>query len=400
MGDVGDDPCLPGGDRFTDALSCGENLPTFFEVIGLKNVTCLLRLHRLWPGLDDKAFAGLAVLRPLDIHGHRFFSLRRVVILDRERIPGERQDIVVADAEPPLVGVCDINDPGGLPGAPMTVDHLHPLLAHVPPDDRTVALPERRFEDVELIRVDGTLDDHLPEPVGTGYEDDVPESGIGVEREYDPASGEVGSDHLHDPDREGDLEVVEVVVDPVGDRSIGEERGKTPDERLLQSLVATDVQVGLLLTRKRGRREVFGGCGAPDRDVGIRSVLIADHIVGGTDLVPEVIGDFGREDQVAGPLSSPRKIGDVVSIKPGEGLFEVVEYPCGVEDVPVALRGHGKPIRDLHALRGQLTVHLAERCVLPADETDILVSDIDKPADIFSVLLHLLSPPIGATATR
>ncbi len=258
--DIGDDPGLPGGDRVADALSDSKHRPAFVQVVGLEDISCLLRLHRLRPGLDDEEFSGFAVLCPLDIHRHRLAGLRRVVVLDRERISGKRQDIVVGDAEPLPVDLRDIDSPGDLFRPAVTVDQFHPLLAEVLPDDSTIALPERRFEDIELIGVDSALNDHLAKPVGPGDEDDVPEAGVGVECEDDPACGEVGADHLHDPDREGDLEVVKVVVYPVSDRPVGEEGGKAPDVGLPQRLVAPDVQVGLLLARKRGCREVFGGC--------------------------------------------------------------------------------------------------------------------------------------------
>ncbi len=113
------------------------------------------------------------------------------MIFYRECIPCKRQDIALIDTEPLPVGFRDIDLPGDLLRTTLAVDQLHPLLAEVLPDDRPVALPERRFEDIELVGVDGTLDDHLAETVGSGDEDDVPEACIGIEREYDPACGEI-----------------------------------------------------------------------------------------------------------------------------------------------------------------------------------------------------------------
>ena len=187
VADIGDDPGLPGGDLIADTLSDGKHLPAFVDMVGLKDISRLLRLHRLGSRLDDEEFPGLSVFCPLDIHRHRFSSLCRVVVLDRERIPCKRQDIIVGDTEPSLVGIRDIDTPGDLLCTPLAVDQFHPLLTEVLPDDCPVTFPERRFEDVEFVGVDGTLDDHLAKTVGSGDEDDVPETGVGVEREYDPA---------------------------------------------------------------------------------------------------------------------------------------------------------------------------------------------------------------------
>ncbi len=66
--------------------------------------------------------------------------------------------------------------------------------------------------------------------------------------------------------------------------------------------------------------------------------------------------------------------------------------------MPVTTGGHGKPVGDLYAFRGQFAVHLTERCVLPPDQADVLVPDVGKPANVDRVLLHALPPPAGGAA--
>ena len=57
--------------------------------------------------------------------------------------------------------------------SPSTQDHLHGLVAEQAPQHGAVACEIGRLVDVELVRVDGALDDVLAEAVGAGDEDDV-----------------------------------------------------------------------------------------------------------------------------------------------------------------------------------------------------------------------------------
>ena len=90
--------------------------------------------------------------------------------------------------------------------------------------------------DVELVGVDRALDDVLAEPVGAGDEHDVAKARLGVEGEHHARGGEVRADHLHDPDRERDLEVVEALVDAVVDGAVGEQAGEAAPAGVEQAL--------------------------------------------------------------------------------------------------------------------------------------------------------------------
>src|SRR5208337_185626 len=189
-------------------------------------------------------------------------------------------------------------------GCPLPVDHLDLFIANVFPDNCPVPCPCRGFEDIEFIRVDRTLHDIFAKAVRAGYEYYIPEPGLGVEREDHSARSQVGADHLHDPDREGDLEMVEILVDTVGDRTVGEQGGKTFTAGLPERRVSTDVQVGFLLAGKRSRGEIFCGSRAPDRNIGIGAILFAEPVVGRADLVPDAVRDTGAKNQV--PYFFPR----------------------------------------------------------------------------------------------
>ena len=67
-------------------------------------------------------------------------------------------------------------------------------------------------------------------------------------------------------DRERDLEVVEALVDAVGDGAVGEQRGEAAPDRVEQHGLAADVQEGLVLAGEAGGRQILGGGRAAHRD--------------------------------------------------------------------------------------------------------------------------------------
>ncbi len=86
-----------------------------------------------------------------------------------------------------------------------------------------MTLTKRRLVDVELVGIDCALHDIFAEAVDTGDENDVPKAGFGVEREDYAAGRCVGPHHLHDADRQRHFEMVEPVVDPIGNGAVGED---------------------------------------------------------------------------------------------------------------------------------------------------------------------------------
>ena len=76
-------------------------------------------------------------------------------------------------------------------------------------------------------------------------------------------------DHALHADRERHLHVVEALGDAVADGAVGEQRGVAAPAGVKQRLVATDVQVGLLLAGKAGIGQVFRRGARTDGDVDI-----------------------------------------------------------------------------------------------------------------------------------
>ncbi len=91
---------------------------------------------------------------------------------------------------------------------------------------------------------------------------DRPVAGDGVGREQD--AGRLRDDHpLHDHGH-ADLSVVDVMLQPVGHRPLGEERRPAPADVPQVRRLTHDVQVRVMLTREGGRRQVLARRARPD----------------------------------------------------------------------------------------------------------------------------------------
>ena len=60
---------------------------------------CVAGRHRLRPRLHDVELAVLGVLGPFDVHRHRMAGRGGVVLLDADRVVGQRQHLGIVEAE-------------------------------------------------------------------------------------------------------------------------------------------------------------------------------------------------------------------------------------------------------------------------------------------------------------
>src|SRR5690349_11498690 len=102
----------------------------------------------------------------------------------------------------------------------LAVNHADLLGSEPAPQHPAKALAQRRLVNVEFIWIDLALHDGLTETVTTCDKDHVTKPGFGIEREDDAACRQIRTDHFHHGDRERDLEMIEAVVDAIGDRAI------------------------------------------------------------------------------------------------------------------------------------------------------------------------------------
>ena len=113
--------------------------------------------------------------------------------------------------------------------------------------------------------------------------------------------------------------MVEALIDAVVDRAIGEEACEATSAGVEQTLLALDVEVGLLLTGEARRRQVLGGGRAAHRQTHVLAVLPLKRAITLEDLGGQVVGESGTVDDLPGPLGLARQRGDV-------GGVDVVEF--------------------------------------------------------------------------
>ena len=71
----------------------------------------------------------------------------------------------------------------------------------------------------------------------------------------------------------------------------------------------------------------------------------------------------------------------VVGVEVGERRANALVEPCFADEMAVRFGRDGKSIRHFNSLAGEFADHLAERCVLSADQRDIGNRDVGEPFD-------------------
>ena len=239
--DVVNDPHRARGDRVAHRPAGRQHRGGAGQPVFLQQVRGLLRADRLRPGLQDVEFAGQPVLGPFDVHGHGVAGAFAVMPLDLQRVVGQRQHLLVAQAEPVARGQRGRHGPGRQPAGAVGVDHLHMLAAQRAPQHGAVTVLKRRLVDVELVRADGALHDRLAQPVGRRDQHHVAEAGLRVQGEDDAGRSPVGAHHLLHADRQRHVGMVEALIDAIGNGPVGEQGGEAAPAGVQQLVDAVHV---------------------------------------------------------------------------------------------------------------------------------------------------------------
>ena len=336
----------------------------------------MLRGDRLGAGLDDVELSVDPVLGPLHVHRPA------VVLLDRTRVAGEFQNVLVGEAEASAVGLRGGDVSRRVLRLALDEDHLHGLVAEEAAQHRAVAGEIGRLVDVELVGVDGALNHVLAEAVGARHEDGVAKARLGVEGEHHTRRGDVGAHHLHHADRQRDLEVVEALVDSVVDRAIGEKTCETTAARVEQALVTLDVEVRILLAGEARRGQILGGRRAPHGEADLLAVLLLKRAVRAQNLGGQVVGETSAVDDLPGAFGFSCQRGDVGGVDVVEFSVQTVPGTGLVQHVAIGRGGDGESVRHADALPGQLLDHLAQGGVLSADQRHVVDAEVLKEADV------------------
>ena len=89
----------------------------------------------------------------------------------------------------------------------------------------------------------------------------------------------INPQHLHDANRQGDLEVIETVVDPIRNGPVSEDRGKTTTAGFEKRVGAANVEKALMLSGKAGIRQVFRGGRTAYRDGNLPAILLFELLI-------------------------------------------------------------------------------------------------------------------------
>ena len=377
-----DHPNLAAGDLGADGAAAQQHRRAALQHIVFQDLALALAGDRLGPCLHDVEFAVQAVLGPLDVHRHAMAGALRVVLLDLDGGVGQGQDVGVADAEALPVGLRRRDHAAGLAGVAVGVDHLELLLAAAAAEHGPVALLEGRLVNVVLVRVDRTLNHGFSQPVGAGDEDHVGKAGFRVHREDDAAGGQVGADHLHHRHRQRDLEVIEVALDAIADRPVGEERGEAALVGVDQQRLAAHVQVGVVLAREAGGRQILRGGRGAHGDAQVVPVLRHQGAPAFADLLFDFARQGGAVDQFADRVGAARQVVDVRLVEVVQQRVQAAVQVVVGKNLAIGLGRHGEAVRHLDAQRDQFAIHLAERGVLAADQRHVAQAQIGKPANV------------------
>jgi hypothetical protein len=137
-----------------------------------------------------------------------------------------------------------------------------------------------------------------------------------------------------------------------------------------------------VLARETRLREVLGRRARPHRDINRLRATLAQPLIGLADAVRELFRKRGSQDGLAYAPPTLAKLGEVAGVETGENLFDRRDQTVLGEEVLIGPGRDREAVGDLDAVGGQLAVHLAERCVLPADARNIGEFDVLEPSDV------------------
>ena len=101
------------------------------------------------------------------------------------------------------------------------------------------------------------------------------------------------------PTESADLEMIEAVVDAIGDRAVGEDRGEAAAAGLEQCIRAAHVEKAFVLAGEARRRQVLRGRRAAHGDRYVGSVVGLQFPIGADGLLPQLLDSRGVIDDAA-----------------------------------------------------------------------------------------------------
>ena len=141
------------------------------------------------------------------------------------------------------------------------VNHADLFRPHGAAHDRRAASGQRRFVDVEFVRVHRALHHHLAQTPRRGDKHHLVKAGFGIDGEHDAGGGQIGADHPLHPGGERHAAVIVTLMHAVGDCAIVKQRSKHVLHGNEHGVKALHVEECLLLPGEGGVRHIFRGGG-------------------------------------------------------------------------------------------------------------------------------------------
>ena len=201
-------------DAAANTAAFAEYRPRPVQPVAFQNLFLDPALDSLWACLQDEKLTGLTVKPPLNVHR------LAIVCFNGDRHSGQSFYLVIAQGEGVSFLVRGIYgfDRGGIPG--FRIDHLDQFAAEMSSSDGRVTAFQRGFVNVELIGIDRSLHDTLPQSDAGRNEDCIRKSGFSIQGKGDAARPDIASDHALDARGDGNLGMIKTLVHTIRNRPV------------------------------------------------------------------------------------------------------------------------------------------------------------------------------------
>ena len=253
----------------------------------------------------------------------------------------------------------------------MRVAHAQLLFAEPPAQHAAKALPEARLVHIELVGIDGALHDILAQAPGPGDEHHVGVARLGVDGEHDASRSQVTAYHLHHGDRQRDLEMVEALVNAVGDGAVGEQRSLAAFDRVDQQLLAAHIEIGVVLAGEARAGQVFGGGRTAHGNAQVFALARLQPAPGLAQRLFSLDRHCGGVNDFTRTQADARKRIHIALVQLVQKPVQLGPRTRCFKRVAVSLRRDGKAVGYAQPHRRESLEHFAQRSRLAADQRQI-----------------------------
>ena len=305
------------------------------------------------------------------------------MLFNFNRLTGKVLDLLIRQTEANALILVHVHDFNGLTGTAFgAIDHFLHLAAQVAAQHSRLLVQQCLLVNVEFVRVNRTLYDHLAQTVGSGNENNVLEAGFGIHGEHHASSTRLGANHALHTGRQGDQFVVKALMNAVADGAVIKQGGEHLFNRDHDAIYATNVQEGFLLTGERRVRQIFRRCGRAHGH-GEVSVTFADLGVCITDSLVQLRLERRINHPLTDFFASFRQRYHIFNVQRRQRFVDLLGQVVVLKEFTEGFSGSSKTARNGDTRRRQIADHFAQGCVLAAYVLNVIFTQVLKPDYIF-----------------